>query len=250
MENTTEKNKAAVRNLYENVLNDRKFELLDKLISSRYSNAQGVKGAKAFSTRLLEFIQAFPDARWTITELVAEGDKVFVKQKVEGIHKAPYQGIAATNKFVTNEGTGIYEFKNGKIVYNRIQTDRLGFLQQLGVVPTDLALTSQEKAQQVFFIDKFFIPKDAIEEFTMQTQYNIDFIKKLPGLIKYEAMSHRDSTGNLTLMTMAVWQKQDYMEKAKIAAMAEYKKINFDPPAFMEKLKVKMERQSYKAFVE
>jgi predicted ester cyclase len=137
METSPDKNKEAIRNLYENILNKRQFEQLDNLISKDYVNLKGDKGVEGFKKQIPELIKAFPDAQWTLTAIVAEGNKVFVKQRMQGTHKGAFQHIAPTNKFIINEGTGFYEFKDGKIIYHEIQTDRLGFLQQLGVIPVE-----------------------------------------------------------------------------------------------------------------
>lgn len=137
METSPEQNKAAIRNFYENILNKRQFEQLDNLISKDYVNLKGDKGVEGFQKQIPGLIKAFPDAQWTLIAIVAEGNKVFVKQRMQGTHKGVFQHIAPTNKVVTNEGFGIYEFKNGKIIYHEIQTDRLGFLQQLGVIPVE-----------------------------------------------------------------------------------------------------------------
>jgi steroid delta-isomerase-like uncharacterized protein len=240
-------NKKVIGNLYENVLNNREFELLDSLVSKDYKNTQGEKGIEAFKKGIVAITKAFPDAKWTVTEIVAEGNKVFVKQHVKGTHKEQFQNIAATGRSISNEGTAIYEFKEGKIISHQIQTDRLGFLQQLGVLPNDVAGPSQEK-DYVYFVDKFSIPKNAIEEFTRKMHYNRNLIKSLHGFIKDEAIAYRDTTGDLTLMTIAIWQNQECLDKAKMLVQADYEKIHFSPGEFTQRLNIKMERQLYKAY--
>jgi len=42
---------------------------------------------------------------------------------------------APTHKRVTNTGIVIYQFRDGKVVRNWLETDRLGALQQIGAVP-------------------------------------------------------------------------------------------------------------------
>jgi hypothetical protein len=193
-------------------------------------------------------IKAFPDARWTLTEIVAEGNKVFVKQNVEGTHQEQFQNIAATGRSISNEGTAIYELKDGKIISHQIQTDRLGFLQQLGVLLNDVAGPSPEK-DYVYFVDKFSVPKNALEEFTERMQYNRRLIKTLAGFIKDDAIAYRDTNGDLILMTIAVWQNQEFLDKAKVFVQTDYKRIRFNPGDFTQRLNIKMERQLYKAYL-
>ncbi|HET9486301.1 MAG TPA: ester cyclase, partial [Chryseosolibacter sp.] len=158
-----------------------------------------------------------------------------------------FQNIAPTGRSISNEGTAIYELKDGKIVSHQIQTDRLGFLQQLGILPNEVGGQSQEK-DYVYFVDKFLVPKNAIEEFTQRMQYNRNLIKSLPGFIKDEAIAYRDTSGDLNLMTIAVWQNQEFLEKAKMFVQADYEKIHFNPGEFTRRLNIKMERQLYNAY--
>ena len=188
MEANLRTNKEIIRNLYQHILNDKNLHLIDGIVSADYMNAQGDKGAEAFKKGIVAITKAFPDAKWTLTDIVAEGNKVFVKQIVEGTHKEQFQNIAPTNRRISNEGAAVYEFKNGKIISHQIQTDRLGFLQQLGVLPVDITTLFREKSSNVFFVDKFYIPKDAEEEFSQRMQYNRNFIKTLRGFIKDEVL--------------------------------------------------------------
>ena len=141
-----ERNKEAVRQLFEEVVNKGRTELLKDIISDDYVGLRGEKGAGGFQSALAGLIVAFPDIQYRLEELVSADDKVAVRWIWSGTHKANFTGplatIPATGKFVSNEGMAIYEFKNGKVVGVHLQTDRLGFLQQLGIVPANPAVAS------------------------------------------------------------------------------------------------------------
>jgi len=139
-----QQNKAVIVKLYDQYLNQRNAAILQEIISPDYTGAQGHKGPAAFAEPVAPLLKAFPDAQWKLEELIAEGDKVIVKQQLHGTHTGQFQHIAATGKQVTNNGISIYEFKDGKIINSLVQTDRLGFLQQLGVLPFDLTLLPQQ----------------------------------------------------------------------------------------------------------
>ena len=245
-------NKEAVRDLYENILNKREFRQLDKLISAEYVNAKGGKGVEGFKKQILELIEAFPDAQWRVEDIIAEGNKVVVKQHFQGTQTGQFKDIAPTSRAIATEGIGIYEFENGKIIRSQVQTDQLGFLQQLGVLPVDISAFSQKKENEktVCFIDKFFVPENSIKEFTERMNYNRNFIKDLPGFIKDEVYEQKDEKGNLTVITVAVWQSQDNVNYAKSAVQAEYKRIGFNPLEFYQHLNIKMERGLYKFYHE
>jgi hypothetical protein len=115
-------------------------------------------------------------------------------------------------------------------------------------LPADLISLEQEKNSNVYFVDKFIIPKNAVEEFVQRMEYNRDIIRSFPGFIKDEVIFSMDTNGDLTLMTIAVWQNQDFLDKAKLLVEAEYKKIDFNQAKFIKQLNIKTERKVYKAY--
>ena len=244
---TVEKNKEVVRKLYEESLNLRNMELLGDLISNDYTGIQGEKGAAAFQKPVASVIAALPDVQWKLMELMAEGDKVVVRWETQGTHSGPFLNFTATGKKIINEGIAIYTLKDRKVVNVQVLTDRLGFLQALGAVPYDLTLLAQTNTSkdQVIFMDRFFIPKKSVEEFTKRMDDNRGYIKTLPGFVKDEVYEQTDEQGNRILITVAVWSSQDYLDKAKAAVQQEYRRTGFDPEAFMQRLNITMERGIY-----
>jgi len=166
-----------------------------------------------------------------------------VRWKLTGTNNGPYLGFAATGRKVSNDGIGIYTFKNGKIIHATVHTDRLGFLQALGVLPSDPG----NNVNRVFFIDKFVIPATAREEFMKRAGYNRNFIKTLPGFIHDNAYESKGADGNILITTIAVWEDESALLKAKKAVQAEYKRINFDPAEMTRRLGITMDRAIYKA---
>ena len=81
------------------------------------------------------FRVAFPDLSVTLGELIAEGDKVAYRLTWTGTNTGEFMGIPATGKRVTVTETHVDQIVNGKIARHDGDTDQLGMLQQLGVVP-------------------------------------------------------------------------------------------------------------------
>jgi steroid delta-isomerase-like uncharacterized protein len=79
---------------------------------------------------------AFPDLRWTVEDMVAEGDTVAVRYSMTGTHQGTFAGIAATGRAVHSESITFYRLADGKIVEEHAQLDMLGLLQQMGAVPS------------------------------------------------------------------------------------------------------------------
>ena len=240
-------NEEVIERLYNEALNKRNMRLLNDFISEDFVGVRGLKGSAGFEEPVKGLIKAFPDIQWNIQEVVSNDNKVVVRWIWKGTHKAEFQHYAITGKTFSNDGIGIYEFKDGKIISAQIQTDRLGFLQQMEAVPSDLTLLSNKRSSegQVSFVDKFVIPQNSVDEFIRQMNYNRNFIKQQPGLVKSERYDQKDENGNLTILTVAVWQNQESLEKAKGAIQREFKRIGFNPQEFYKRLNITMERDMY-----
>ena len=78
--------------------------------------------------------QAFPDARMTIEDMIAEGDKVMWRFTIRATHTGPFRGIPPTGKPVTLTGMALTRMRDGQMAENWNETDDLGMM-QLGVVP-------------------------------------------------------------------------------------------------------------------
>lgn len=80
-------------------------------------------------------LQAFPDIRVTIEDLVAEGDRVASRQIVTGTHLGEFQGIAPTGRTVRYDEIFIARFADGLITELWGVVDTMSMLRQLGVTP-------------------------------------------------------------------------------------------------------------------
>jgi predicted ester cyclase len=245
--NTTQQNKEVVRQLFEQGLNKRNFDLVNELVSAEFTGLQDKKGGAAFVAPVLPLIKSFPDIQWNVIDVVGDGDKVALHWKWQGTQNAPWFNLAPANKTITNEGMSVMTVKEGKVINAQVLTDRLGFLQALEVLPTDVNVLYNKKAHngQVNFIDKFFVPAAAINEFQERVHINRNFIKTLPGFIEDAAYEYTDKDGNLILVTVASWQNSEALNNAKEAVQAEYKKQGFDAPAMFKRLNITLDRGIY-----
>ena len=81
------------------------------------------------------FREAFPDGRTTIEAMVAEGDTVVSRWTFHGTHENKFAGVAATGRQVSLSGINIDRIVDGKFVERWYEMDRMGLMQQLGVIP-------------------------------------------------------------------------------------------------------------------
>lgn len=133
-----EQNKTVVRRLVEEFWNEGNLAAVDELmapdVTIQLPSGERVsrEGLKAFATA---FRAAFPDWHATIEEMVAQDEQVAERWTGRGTHRGAFQGIAPTDKTVTVPGSVFYRFAAGKIVEFRGQFDRMGMMQQIGVIP-------------------------------------------------------------------------------------------------------------------
>jgi steroid delta-isomerase-like uncharacterized protein len=138
-----ETNKKVISAFIEEVINQGRLERADDLVKEDFieldplpGQEQGREGLKAV---LSQMQMAFPDMRWTVDEMVAEGDKVVSRFHWTGTHKDKFLGIPATGRSVRVTGVVIDRLESGKMADSRILMDTLGMMQQLGVIPTPSA---------------------------------------------------------------------------------------------------------------
>src|SRR5690242_9610147 len=96
-----ERNKAVVHRIYE-VLNSGQLDLLDGLATTHVGNhvplpgiSPGTADFKAIHHWLLD---AFPDMRFTVEDLVAEGDRVAARWTMRGTHRGWVFGLCPSGR--------------------------------------------------------------------------------------------------------------------------------------------------------
>lgn len=135
-------NKALVRTLYEDCINGRDLDRLETLIAPDFVGARGERGPREFRATIDAVLTGFPGVRFELHDVFAEDDKVAVRWTFRAVHAGRFVGIKPSGVEVTQEGNVIYQVRDGRIVRAWLQADRLGVLQQIGVVPRAFVETS------------------------------------------------------------------------------------------------------------
>lgn len=99
------------------------------------TNPEEGRGPEGVKRVFGAFRAAFPDGRTTIEDVVAEGDTIVSRWTFRGTHENEFAGVAPTGKEVKLRGINIDRIAGGKFVERWYQMDRLGLMQQLGVIP-------------------------------------------------------------------------------------------------------------------
>ena len=139
---SVEENKTIARRFYEEVFNHRNLALVDELCTANHvfhNPPMTLHGREEFKQLLSLYISAFPDARFTVEDQIAEGDRVASRYTFRGTHQGDLMGIAPTGKQVTVTGMIINRIVNGQSEEGWLNFDALGMLQQLGAIPGQTA---------------------------------------------------------------------------------------------------------------
>jgi steroid delta-isomerase-like uncharacterized protein len=94
-----------------------------------------LRGIDQFKAFLAAYRQAFPDARSTVEDQVAEGDTVVTRWRARGVHRGDLGGMEPTGRGFEIDGITIERIADGKIAEVWVARDELGLLRQLGILP-------------------------------------------------------------------------------------------------------------------
>ncbi len=96
------------------------------------------------------------------------------------------------------------------------------------------------------FIDKFYVPLKAKKEFMERMNQNRNFIQKQDGFESDAAYERVDEYGNFIIVTIATWENEDALKKAKEAVQVENKKNRVNTEQILKRLNISKERGIYK----
>jgi predicted ester cyclase len=89
---------------------------------------QSREGLKQFAAKILD---AFPDKRYTIEEIIAQGEKVLVRMTVKGTHQGMFFGTAPTGNVIGVTLYRQYRVVDGKITEHRGWIDMVSMWRQI-----------------------------------------------------------------------------------------------------------------------
>jgi predicted ester cyclase len=122
----SERNKAVVRRLVDEVLNGGRLEAIDELYAPALAPA-----AKRW---IAPFRASFPDTRMEVIDLIAEGETVVGRFTCSGTHLGEWNGHAPTGRrFEAVDEVSFFRFRGGRIVDAWGIEDNLARLEQLGL---------------------------------------------------------------------------------------------------------------------
>ncbi|KDE55412.1 ester cyclase [Methanoculleus sp. MH98A] len=133
-----EGNKAIVRSFIE-AYNGRNLDLFDELVVPDYvDHTHQQQGRDSFKQLFTLAFTAFPDWHERIEDIIAEGDRVWVRVTATGTHTGEWNlsgvSMPPTGRKVTMTMVFIWRIAGGKLAEGWEVDEELDFLKQLGVI--------------------------------------------------------------------------------------------------------------------
>src|SRR5262245_24816 len=112
-------NRELARRWFEEVWNERRVETIDELMApGAVGGLEGayIRGTEEFKAFRATLLRTFPDLRFELEGIVAEGDDVAVRWRATGTQQGEGFGIVATSVQVSFQGMSWLRFADGRIV--------------------------------------------------------------------------------------------------------------------------------------
>lgn len=137
-EHAVQRNKEMIHRYFEDWVNRGDRSAADRLIATNVilrNPPMVLHGLEEYKTRMATFHAAFPDARYTVEDQIAEGNKIVVRWTLGGTQLGEFQNRPATGKRIFVTGVSLFRIADGKIQEITVNMDRLGLMEQLGWLP-------------------------------------------------------------------------------------------------------------------
>lgn len=136
---SAEEHKATVRRFVDELYNKGNIAVVYENMAPDYINHTArppiAPDREGFVQEALHLRIAFPDLRFTVEDLLVEGDKGVMRWTMTGTHGGDFYGIAPTHKQVTFSGLNIWRVRGNKEFESWSYAEDLHLFQQLGVLP-------------------------------------------------------------------------------------------------------------------
>jgi len=135
-------NKEICRRWVEEAINQRQLDRIEEFIATDYQYhgpaEQEVRGSAGEKDSVQMYLDGFPDIKFSVEDIHAEGDKVITRWRARGTHNGVFAGYDPTGNAVDVTGIIISRIADGRIAEEWESFDELTLMKQIGAVPRDL----------------------------------------------------------------------------------------------------------------
>jgi steroid delta-isomerase-like uncharacterized protein len=134
---STEDNKKVILHYLLEIINDRKLDLIGDVFAEKFVRHDLNDSTDTSMTvadqkkRLSNLFHAFPDFHYTVSDIIAEGDKVVVRAVFQGTQKNTFMKTESLGNRVDLSEIIFYRLEQGKIVERWTQLDLYGLLKEM-----------------------------------------------------------------------------------------------------------------------
>jgi steroid delta-isomerase-like uncharacterized protein len=144
----TQRNKANLKRLYDEVMNEHRVDAADDLITPDRPDhdpnlpPEFTQDREGFKRLFRMFIAAFPDLSFQTEHIVAEGNLVATHNVMRGTHRGEFMGVPPTGKPFAVNASDVCRFTDDGLIAEHWGVFDMGSLmRQLGVAPSDHSTT-------------------------------------------------------------------------------------------------------------
>ncbi|MFJ3799765.1 ester cyclase [Streptomyces sp. NPDC090088] len=131
-----ERNKTVARRYFEEFVDGRRLDVLEEIVAVDAADetrvGPGGTGTRDdFRLHAQSVWDNVKDLKITVTDLVAEADRVIVFWRIQGIQAGTLFGVPASGRAFTGHSISTLTIRDGQVVRYTVLPDRLGIIQQL-----------------------------------------------------------------------------------------------------------------------
>jgi steroid delta-isomerase-like uncharacterized protein len=120
--------------LFAQALNEKRIELFDEFIHPDYNNHNpqvqpGPAGVKAF---FRHYLDAFPDTKVSIEDVIEEGDRISARFTYNGTFTNAFMGYSPNSAPIQMRSIDIWHVRDGKLAAHWDELNLLEVFQQIG----------------------------------------------------------------------------------------------------------------------
>ncbi len=137
----SEANKEICQRLYDEMISEGRFEVLDELLEADVieheelpGDAEGRDGVRQVFEMMRE---AFPDLRAEVSQMIAEGDRVVAHATFSGTQQGEFMEVPPSGRRVEVDVIDIFRIAGGKVAEHWGVMDQMAMMEQLGALGDD-----------------------------------------------------------------------------------------------------------------
>lgn len=135
---TLDENKALVRRFIDEIFVQGRAEAVDELLADDFVSHtwRSTGDGRADLRRAMERLSTvLAGARFTIEDMIAEGDRVVARVTAEATQVGELMGLPPSGRTYRIGEIHIFRIRGGRVVEHWHQYDQLGMMRQLGAMP-------------------------------------------------------------------------------------------------------------------